>query len=115
MICNCGLHRRGFFRLAGGAAAALAFRRPASAQTAGALPARGEFIVRGGHVLTMDPSLGDLPAGDVHVRDGAIVAVGAGITAPAAQELDGRGMIVLPGFVDTHWHLWCTALRMVVR
>jgi hypothetical protein len=37
----------------------------------GALPARGEFVVRGGHVLTMDASLGDLPSGDVHVRDGA--------------------------------------------
>jgi 5-methylthioadenosine/S-adenosylhomocysteine deaminase len=118
MFCNCGLHRRGFFAFAGGFAATLAIGqpKPAPAQGAtGALPARGEFVMRGGHVLTMDPSLGDLPAGDVHVRDGAIVAVGANIDAPAAQVIDARGMIVMPGFVDTHWHLWCTALRMIVR
>jgi cytosine/adenosine deaminase-related metal-dependent hydrolase len=24
-------------------------------------------------------------------------------------------MIVMPGFVETHWHLWCTALRLIVR
>ena len=29
--------------------------------------------------------------------------------------IDGRDMIVMPGFVDTHWHLWSTALRLVVR
>ena len=87
-------------------------RRPAPN---GALPARGEFVVRGGHVLTMDANLGDLPSGDVHVRDGAIVAVGAKVNAPSAQVIDGRDMIVMPGFVDTHWHLWCTALRMIVR
>jgi 5-methylthioadenosine/S-adenosylhomocysteine deaminase len=118
MFCNCGLHRRGFFALAGGFAAALALGETKSAQAqgaAGALPARGEFLVRGGHLLTMDANLGDLPAGDLHVRDGAIMAVGANIDAPAAQVIDGRGMIVLPGFVDTHWHLWCTALRLVVR
>jgi 5-methylthioadenosine/S-adenosylhomocysteine deaminase len=79
------------------------------------LPARGEFVVRGGHVLTMDANLGDLTGGDVHVRDGAIVAVGANVDAPAAQVIDGRDMIVMPGFVDTHWHLWCTALRLIVR
>jgi len=125
MFCNCALHRRGVFRLAGGFAAALGLGSRAVAQaqpapapmigSAGLLPARGEFIVRGGHVLTMDASLGDLPAGDVHVRDGAIVAVGANIAAQNAQVIDARDMIVLPGFVDTHWHLWCTALRLIVR
>ena len=34
------------------------------------------------HVLTMDPKIADLAAGDVHVRDGAIVAVGAKMDAP---------------------------------
>ena len=38
--------------------------------------ARGEFIVRSGHVLTMDESLGDIPDGDVHVRNGESLAVG---------------------------------------
>jgi len=116
MFCNCGLHRRAV--LAGGLAAlAVTAARGARAQTAPptALPARGEFIVRGGHVLTMDTGLGDLPGGDVHVRDGAIVAVGRNLDVPGAQAIDARDMIVLPGFVDTHWHLWCTALRQIVR
>jgi len=118
MARSSDFDRRGVLQLAGLAAAA-AFR-PASvlAQTtpAGtALPARGEFIVRGGHVLTMDATLGDLATGDVHVRDGVIVGVGPNITAPAAQVIDGRDMIVMPGFIDTHWHLWSTSLRLVVR
>ena len=53
--------------------------------------------------------------GDVHVRDGAIVAVGTNLVAPTAEVIDGRDMIVLPGFVETHWHLWTTALRMIIR
>jgi cytosine/adenosine deaminase-related metal-dependent hydrolase len=90
----------------------------ASAQGSGpsaTLPARGEFVVRGAHVLTMDPQLGDFPAGDVHVRDGAIVAVGASVAAPGAEAIDGKGMICMPGFVDTHWHHWTTFLRPVMR
>jgi cytosine/adenosine deaminase-related metal-dependent hydrolase len=111
--------RRGVLQLAGGLAAAAGLgpsRVLAQTTPAGpALPARGEFIVRGGHVLTMDSTLGDLATGDVHVRDGVIVAVGPNISAPAAQVIDGRDMIVMPGFVDTHWHLWSTSLRLVVR
>ena len=76
------------------------------------LPARGEFVIRGGYVMTMDPTLGDIARGDVHVKNGAIVGVGAGLKASGgAQVLDARDMIVLPGFVDTHWHMWNTLLR----
>ncbi len=88
---------------------------PTTGQAGAALPARGEFVVRGAHVLTMDPALGDLPSGDVHVRDGAIVAVAASVPAPGAEVIDGRGMICMPGFVDTHWHLWTSALRPLMR
>jgi 5-methylthioadenosine/S-adenosylhomocysteine deaminase len=95
------------------AAAALLPHR-AHAQAA-ALPARGEFVVRGAHVLTMDPAIPDLPSGDVHVRDGVIVAVGANVAAPGAEVIDGRGSICMPGFVDTHWHLWTTSMRPLMR
>jgi len=80
-----------------------------------ALPVRGEFVVRGAHVLTMDPGIADLTSGDVHVRDGAIVAVGANLNAPGAQVIQGNGMICMPGFIDTHWHLWTSLFRPYVR
>ncbi|HEX5496005.1 MAG TPA: hypothetical protein VFX70_15660, partial [Mycobacteriales bacterium] len=76
----------------------------------GTLPVRPEFVVRGAHVLTCDPVLGDLPDGDVHVRDGEIVAVGHRLP-DGPESLDGHGMIVLPGLVDTHWHMWNTLYR----
>jgi imidazolonepropionase-like amidohydrolase len=50
----------------------------------------------------MDPELGDLDEADVLVRDGAVVAVGPGLSARGAMVIDARGMIALPGLVDTH-------------
>jgi cytosine/adenosine deaminase-related metal-dependent hydrolase len=112
-----GINRRGL--LAGttalGAAALLPQHASAQGASSTTLPARKEFVVRGAHVLTMDEALGDFATGDVHVRDGAIVAVGANVTAPGAETIDGKGMICMPGFVDTHWHHWTTFLRSVMR
>jgi len=77
----------------------------------GKLPPRGEFVIRRAYVMTMDPTLGDIARGDVHVKNGEIVAVGADLKVGGGQVIDGRGTIVLPGFVDTHWHMWNTLLR----
>lgn len=70
-----------------------------------------EYLVTGGHVLTMDPELGDVVGGDVHVRDGVIVEVGTDLEAPGAERIDVRGHVVVPGFVDTHWHMWNSLWR----
>jgi cytosine/adenosine deaminase-related metal-dependent hydrolase len=75
------------------------------------LPDRDEVVIRNAYVMTMDPKLGDLPDADVYVKNGAIVAVGRDIITVTAQVIDGRDMIVLPGFVETHWHMWNTLLR----
>ena len=73
---------------------------------------RAALLVRGGYVITMDPGTGDIPGGDVLVGGGMIAAVGTGLAAPAgATEVDATGMIVAPGLVDTHWHMWNTLLR----
>lgn len=63
----------------------------------------------------MDRTIGDLPQGDVHIVDGAIVAVAPRIQPPGATVIDARGMIVLPGFVDTHFHMWNTVWRGMVN
>ena len=60
--------------------------------------------------MTMD-SAGDIPDGDVHIRGGVIQAIGTNLDVPEAELVDARAKIVLPGFVDTHWHMWNTLLR----
>jgi 5-methylthioadenosine/S-adenosylhomocysteine deaminase len=65
-------------------------------------------IVAGGHVLTMDVNQPAFPDGAVAIRDGRIAAVGsrAGIEArfDAAERIDARGCVVLPGLVDAYAH-----------
>jgi cytosine/adenosine deaminase-related metal-dependent hydrolase len=67
-------------------------------------------LIRGGTVLSMDPTIGDLPRGDVLIEDGAIADVRPEIGADA-EVIDADGFIVMPGFVDTHRHTWEAAIR----
>ena len=75
---------------------------------------RVNAVIRGSYVLTLDPTTGDIATGDVHFRNGAIVAVGRNVEAQGAEIIDGRNTIVLPGFVETHWHMWNGLLRGLV-
>lgn len=77
------------------------------------LPEPGQPIIfRHGIVLTMDDHHTVLPDGDVLVIDGKIAAVGVRIPAPEdAFEIDARGGILMPGMIDTHRHMWQTAMR----
>jgi cytosine/adenosine deaminase-related metal-dependent hydrolase len=68
------------------------------------------ILLRGGHVLTMDPNLGDLTPGDVLIEDDKIAAVDRSIEADA-EVVDCTDKIVIPGFVDTHRHTWEAAIR----
>jgi 5-methylthioadenosine/S-adenosylhomocysteine deaminase len=97
--------------LAAGALTGLPFRPSSAQQPADTMTERSEFLIRNAYVLTMDSALGDIAGGDVHVRGGSIAAVGRGLSAPGAQIMDGTGMLVLPGFVETHWHIWTNLLR----
>jgi 5-methylthioadenosine/S-adenosylhomocysteine deaminase len=71
----------------------------------------GNVVLRGGYVLTLDPALGDLPEGDVRVENGRIAAVGKNLPAANVDEIDARGMIVMPGLIDTHTHMWNAVWR----
>ena len=70
------------------------------------------IVFRNGLVLTMDDAHHVLKNADVLVVDGLIRAVGVGLEAPAdALEIDATGGIVMPGMIDTHRHMWQTAMR----
>jgi cytosine/adenosine deaminase-related metal-dependent hydrolase len=69
-------------------------------------------LLRGGTVLPMDETRSVLTDTDVLVVDDRVAAVGKGVSAPdGALEIDATGGIVMPGMIDTHRHMWQTAMR----
>ena len=67
--------------------------------------------VKGATIVSMDPKLGIIESSDILIDNGKIVAVGHNLGSWAVMEIDGRGMIAMPGFINGHLHLWQTALR----
>ncbi|BFO17914.1 amidohydrolase family protein [Streptomyces sp. KM77-8] len=76
-------------------------------------PAPGSPVVfRGGTVLTMDDRRTVLTGADVLVVGRHIEAVGPSLAVPeGTAEIDATGGIVMPGMIDTHRHMWQTAMR----
>lgn len=69
-------------------------------------------VFRNATVLTIDPSFGMIEGGDVLIVDNRIAEVGQQLAVPEnAVEIDASGGILMPGMVDTHRHMWQTALR----
>ncbi|MFC0531753.1 amidohydrolase family protein [Phytohabitans kaempferiae] len=70
-----------------------------------------KLLIRGGHVVTMDPALGDQPAADVLVVDGRIAEIAPGLSTVDAEVVEATGTVVIPGFVDTHRHTYQSLVR----
>ena len=72
----------------------------------------GRTLIRGGAVVSMDRSIGDLGVGDVLIENETIAAVAPRIPAPeGAQIIEAAECIVMPGLVNAHVHTWQSALR----
>jgi N-acyl-D-aspartate/D-glutamate deacylase len=60
-----------------------------------------DLVIRGGSIA--DGLGGDLFEGDVAIKDGRITEVGR-VAGKGTEEIDAKGKLVAPGFVDLHTH-----------
>jgi 5-methylthioadenosine/S-adenosylhomocysteine deaminase len=76
-------------------------------------PAPGRPVVfRGATVLTMDDAHHLLADADVLVIGERIAATGPSLQVPdGTAEIDASGGVLMPGMIDTHRHMWQTAMR----
>ena len=61
-----------------------------------------DLVIRGGRIV--DGSGNPWFIGDVAVRGDRIESVGRAISGKAKREIDARGLVVAPGFMDMHSH-----------
>lgn len=76
------------------------------------------ILIRGGHVISMDPEIGDLARTDILIENDKIAAIGPDIgigleELATTHIVNAAGRVVIPGFVDTHRHTWETCVRGV--
>lgn len=68
-------------------------------------------LITNGSVLLGPPEDGVVERVDLLIENGVIASIGTDIEAADAERIDAEGCFVLPGFVDSHQHLWQTTMR----
>jgi 5-methylthioadenosine/S-adenosylhomocysteine deaminase len=70
------------------------------------------LVFRNATVLTMDDAHHVIEGADVLIEGERISAVGKNLPVPdGTAEIDASGGILMPGMIDTHRHMWQTAMR----
>lgn len=65
------------------------------------------LFIQGARVMLLDPDPHDPPVRDVLVQAGRIVSIaeqGGAAPPPDAEVIDGRGHLMVPGFINAHYH-----------
>jgi cytosine/adenosine deaminase-related metal-dependent hydrolase len=70
-------------------------------------------LLKNGCVLTLDSNLGNFTQADVLIEGSKIEAVRPNLAAADAEVIDASNTIVMPGFIDTHRHMWEGILRNI--
>jgi cytosine/adenosine deaminase-related metal-dependent hydrolase len=78
------------------------------------MPRGNEYLIQGAYILPLDGTP-DIARGNIHVRNGTIAAIGADVQVAGVDVIDAGDKIAIPGFVETHWHLWNTTLKGMIR
>ncbi|MBY0204913.1 amidohydrolase family protein [Paenibacillus cucumis (ex Kampfer et al. 2016)] len=69
---------------------------------------RKGYLLKNGCVLSMDARIGQYKRADVLIQDSLITAIQPNIEVSDAdiEVIDASDMIIMPGLVDTHRHMW---------
>ena len=70
-------------------------------------------LLKNGCVLTLDRQVGNFREADVLIEGTKIAAVGPNLVASDAEVIDATDTIVMPGFIDTHRHIWEGILKNI--
>jgi len=88
---------------------------PIEPNTAANVPRGDTYLIRGAYVVSMDGDSPNRQAADILIRDGRIADIAESIDATGIEVIEAGNMIAMPGFVDTHWHLWNSSLKNMLR
>lgn len=68
---------------------------------------RPQLVLRGVRAATLDAAGTEYPAADIVIDGGVLTAIGPGAAAgipPQPDDIDGAGLLAIPGMVNTHFH-----------
>jgi dihydroorotase len=63
-----------------------------------------DLVLSGGHVI--DPAIGRDEPADIAFGDGKVTEIGRDLAASGAEIIDVRGLMVVPGLIDLHTHVY---------
>jgi 5-methylthioadenosine/S-adenosylhomocysteine deaminase len=72
-----------------------------------------KLLIKDGCVLTLDKTLGNYKKADVLIEGQKIIEIKPEIEVSDCEIIDASNMILMPGFVDTHRHVWESVVRNV--
>jgi len=72
-----------------------------------------KILLKGGCVLSLDAKVGNFKQADVLIDGTKIAAVAPSLSGADAEVIAAANMIVMPGFVDSHRHMWEGILRNI--
>ena len=75
-----------------------------------------KLLIKNATIITMDPSLGTLYNSDMLIENSRIALIGTSLNVHEddnIEVIDASEMIVMPGLVDTHRHVWESLVRNI--